>query len=922
MTQNTSFDVVAQDGRELTADPNATGEKTFGRQEEVHALARTLASGRSAVLVGPSGVGKSAVVHKLLSYLRDGRVPEIAGSKIYEISTVGLCADTRFTGQQEGRIRSMLAHATKKRLHYVPDVWNLPYAGSYSTNPRGIYDLMRPGIEQGKLVVFGEMTPGRWDKLVREHPILARDFVAIAVPEPNEDETRDLLMRVAADLESLPREDGPRGPAFEKQAIDRVFSLAKKFVPTQSFPGKGVELLRRVAQEARAPDMTQGGVAAPARTAPIDAPFVEEVFARQTGLPMHMISPAVRMTYDEMHRFLAERVLGQKEAVSAVADLLALYKTGLNDPDRPAGVLLFVGPTGVGKTELAKATAEFLFGTRESAAGPKGAATGLKMLRVDVSEYKDFHSFEKLIGDPKQQKTGLLTEYVRKNPFSVVLLDEFEKGHANLADLMLQVFDDGRLTDAFGDTVDFRHTIIILTSNVGANLRELGSSIGFAGRGSGTDIVRDVRRSLEHAYRPEFLNRIDKILVFEPLEKADMRRIAQRELGKIYRREGLLERDLLLEVDEGVIDLLLDRGFDPKYGARPLKRAMEELLVLPLARAVLGASAQRYQLLRVARKGDGVTLAFEETETSRKLQSLERRTRGVGDEGQVVRMSLTEVKNALREVYERLASLEEKANVAAMRKELEEVEEKAKSPAFWDEAFGKGGEVYKRHRLSAEIRRLEDLRQRTDLLHEVVEQTFLDPKKTQKNADVSELVGRYARLERALARAEREIVHFDDTDRGDAELVVRAVGGKEGAASWAKEVAQMYAAWAEERKYEVEVTQHPHHVALVVKGPYAFGYLKGEQGGHRLISAPKGKDQKRGDTWLARVEVRVPGAPPPTKRTRGTDDEPPIRTYDQLHSRGVRDRRTGAADGDVKRVLSGKIDSFLEAALEAPHHST
>src|SRR6185312_10896294 len=324
---------------------------------------------------------------------------------------------------------------------------------------------------------------------------------------------------------------------------------------------------------------------------------------------------------------LSERVLGQKEAVSAVSDLLALYKTGLNDPDRPAGVLLFVGPTGVGKTELAKATAEFLFGTRE------------KMLRIDVSEYKDFHSFEKLIGDPRQNKTGILTEYVRKNPFCVVLLDEFEKGHANLADLMLQVFDDGRLTDAFGDTVDFRHTIIILTSNVGANLRELGSSIGFSGRGENKDIVRDVRRSLEHAYRPEFLNRIDKILVFEPLEKGDMRRIAQRELGKIYRREGLLERDLLLEVDEGVIDLLLDRGFDPKYGARPLKRAMEELLVLPLARAVLGAPAQRYQLLRVARKGDGVALSFEETETSRKLQSLERRTRATDGEGQTVRMS-------------------------------------------------------------------------------------------------------------------------------------------------------------------------------------------------------------------------------------------------------------------------------------------
>jgi ATP-dependent Clp protease ATP-binding subunit ClpC len=901
VTQDASFDVVAQDGRELSADPNATGEKTFGRQDEVHALARTLAGGRSVVLVGQSGVGKTAVVQKLLSYLRDGRLPELTGTKIYEISTVGLCADTRFTGQQEGRIRSMLSHATKKRLHYVPDVWNLPYAGSYSTNPRGIYDLMRPGIEQGKLVIFGEVTPGRWDKLAREHPILLRDFVAVAVPEPSEDETRELLVKVAADI----------SPAFEKQAIDRVFALTKKFVPTQSFPGKGVELLRRVAQEARAPDMTHGGVVTPARTAPIDAPFVEEVFARQTALPMHMLSPNVRMSYEEMHRFLSERVLGQREAVSAIADLLALYKTGLNDPDRPAGVLLFVGPTGVGKTELAKATAEFLFGTKD------------KMLRVDVSEYKDFHSFEKLIGDPKQNKTGLLTDYVRKNPFSVVLLDEFEKGHSNLADLMLQVFDDGRLTDAFGDTVDFRHTIIILTSNVGANMRELGSSIGFSGqdrgkdpsaRGTGTGIVRDVRRALEHAYRPEFLNRIDKILVFEPLEKGDMRRIAQRELGKVYRREGLLERDLLLEVDEGVIDLLLDRGFDPKYGARPLKRAMEELLVLPLARAVLGAVAQRYQLLRVARKGDGVALSFEDTDTSRKLQNLERRTRASDGEGQVVRKSLAEVRTDLKSIYERLARLEEKADIVAMRNELDAMEEKTKSPAFWDEAFGKGGEVYRRHRLTAELRRLEDLRQRTELMRETIEAFFVDLQhKARAERDAADLVGKYARLERALARAEREIVHFDENDRGDAHIVVRAVGGKEGASAWAKDLALMYAAWAEDRKYDVEqpASVYPE---VVVKGPYAYGYLKGEHGGHRLIAAPKGKEHKRGDTFLARVEVRPASAPQSTKKHR--DDEPPIRTYDLLHSRGVRDRRTGASDGDVKRVLSGKIDAFLEAELE------
>ncbi len=890
-----NIDVLEREGRNLTQDQAALAPKTYGRNDEVEALARALAGRKSSVLLGPPGVGKTAIVKKLLHYLREGRLAVLAGASVFEISTAGLCSGTRYTGQQEEKIASLLRHAKPDRLIYVPDLWNITQAGSYESNPRGIYDLMRPGIEAETLVLFGEMSAGRWEKLCRESPNLERDFATLTVAPTTEEETRELLLRTAADLGT--------NVMFEKTAIERVYSLTKKFLPTQSFPGKGVELLRRLAHDARSAN-------GESRARPIDEEFVETEFGKQTGLPLHMISPRVTVSYDDMRSFLTERVLGQSEAVMAVADVLALYKTGLSNPDRPAGVLLFVGPTGVGKTELAKATAEFMFGSRD------------RIFRVDLSEYKDYHSFEKLIGNPREDTTGLLTDHVRHNPFSVILLDEFEKGHSNLADLFLQVFDDGRLTDAQGETVGFHHALLILTSNVGSDLADLEPSIGFAGeaRASTRRLEQGVRRALETHYKPEFLNRLDRILVMHPLARDDLRRIARRELGKIYKREGLIERDLLLEVDDGVIDLLLDKGTDPKYGARPLKRAIEELLVVPLARALLSKEWRRFQLLRVARRGELVELTFEDTDVSRRLENLERRTRVTDGEGGTVHLSLADVRRGIGDVYERLAHLDKVAGLVDLKRELATILEKESTPAFWEDAFGHSGALVRQHRLSVEIRRLDDLRGQADLVRELCEASFQEG----DDSVAPDLTNAHARLLRKLARAEREIVHFSLADQGDALLTITPSGGREGASEWATTLADMYSTWARARGYDIERREVEGVQRVSVIGAYAVGYLSSERGSHRLILPPPSKDDRRGETFLARVEVRSLASENETdqrSKPRENRDEPPIRTYDMWRSRGVRDRRTGYADGDVKKVLGGKIDGFVEAFADSEPRS-
>ncbi len=890
----TERDLLATEARLLSVEAQAVSGQTYGRVAEVEALARALAARKSTVLLGPPGVGKSAVLRRLVQLIEKRAFAALEGATVYEMATTGLVSGTRYTGMQEEKIASLLRHADPRRLLFISDLWNIPMAGSYESNPRGIYDLMRPGIEAERLVLIGEMSQGRWDRLTREFPLLERDFATISVVPPSDDETRALLQRIAAEL-------APE-LTFERAAIERIFTLARKFMPTLSFPGKGVDLLRKVIQVHR-------GLGETANPVPVDESAVERLFSSETGLPEHVVSPNTSVDYEATQAFLTERVLGQEDAVRAVSDVLALYKTGLSNPDRPAGVFLLVGPTGVGKTELAKATAEFVFGSRD------------RIFRIDLSEYKDFHSFEKLIGDPKKGTAGLLTDHVRKNPFTVILLDEFEKGHPNLADLFLQVFDDARLTDAFGETVGFHHALIFLTSNVGSDMAAVDSGIGFVGeRHSASELLEQrARKSLEAHYRPEFLNRLDRVLVMKPLSQLDLSRIARRELGRVVRRDGFVERDLLLEVEDSVVELLVERGTDPKYGARPLKRAIEEIIMIPLARALMRPGWRRFQILRVSRapqrhedapKADLVCVSFETTEASIRLSNLDRRERVSDGAGGTVNLSVADIRAQLADAFIEIGTLERTVNVAKLKEELRTLDQQSSSPAFWETAFGDTSAIARRHRLTVEVRRLESLRSELLAVHELAEASFVEA----DDSVARELMSSFARFAPRLRRAQRELLKFEDVDSADAELLITPVGEDAGARDWSAKLADMYEAWARSVGYEVRRTEQEHVMKVVVIGPYAHGYLRGETGGHRVVRPNEERGPRRSEAHLARVRVTPPGAE--TQEELRLDDLDPIRTYDTRHSHGVRDRVTLYTDGDTKRVLMGRINAFLEAHID------
>ena len=565
----------AQEGRAQREDVYVPIAKRAPRLDQIEdALTRDPA--RSLAVIAEDGAGKTSLIRAATRRLHD------QGATVFEATSTDVIAGQTYIGQLEGRVQA-IAQASKGR----PVVWVLTDpqdaigAGAWRGDPSGLLDRMLPYVERGELQLIVEATPEAWATLEQLKPAVARVLERIRLEPLSDEET---LAVARGWLQA-------KGVTMTDATLQEAHEVAQEHLSAAVAPGDLLRLLQATHERL---SREETGAASLGRD------DILRTLGELSGMPVALIDEERRLDLERLTGFFEQRVLGQPEAVELLVQRIAMIKAGLTDPTRPLGVFLFVGPTGTGKTELAKALAEYLFGSAK------------RLVRLDMSEFQTFDSLDRLLAGPRAEESADFLPAIRRQPFSVVLLDEFEKAHPRIWDAFLQVFDDARLTDRRGATADFRHAVVIMTSNLGASVRQSGP-VGFAathGPQGGFE------RAVAQAFRPEFVNRIDRIVAFRHLTRDVMRLLVRKELQAVTKRRGLRTRPWSVEWDESAVDFLLERGFTTDLGARPLKRAVEEHVLAPLARAIVEHEVPRGdQFLFVrAQDGEGITVEFIDPE--------------------------------------------------------------------------------------------------------------------------------------------------------------------------------------------------------------------------------------------------------------------------------------------------------------------
>ncbi|MGJ3240138.1 MAG: ATP-dependent Clp protease ATP-binding subunit [Anaerolineae bacterium] len=556
-------------GRDLTAQAiDGKISEAIARTKEIRAVARTLSRSKknNPLLLGDAGVGKTAIVEGLAYAIHNKTAPaSLLNRRIVQIEIGTLVAGTSLRGQFEERLIGILEEIKRAEnvILFIDEIHTIVGAGDTIDSNLDAANILKPALARGEIMCIGATTHEEYRRAIAQDPALDRRFRTIDVEEPEETDAIAILKGQRQRLETHHQ------VMITDNTIEASVKLSVRYIPDRRLPDKALDLLdeacTRVTIRTFHPDVDDDE-----QERDVHVSDVAAVLSEWTGIPITELTKDEKKRLANLEDLLQRRVIGQDRAVRMVADAIRTARAGLNDPNRPIGVFLFLGTSGVGKTELARALAEYLFGTEDA------------ILRLDMSEFHDAHTVSRLIGSPpgykESNRGGQLTDGLRRRPYSVVLLDEIEKAAPEVFDIFLQIFDEGRVSDAHGRTVDARHAVFIMTSNIGT--QESSKTLGFGGHAE-DDAEPDFTPYLKQYFRIEFLNRIDEVVTFSQLSRDVLAEIMELQLEDI--RHRLRGQRLTLELSDEARNILLKEGFDPVNGARPLRRAIERLITRPLS---------------------------------------------------------------------------------------------------------------------------------------------------------------------------------------------------------------------------------------------------------------------------------------------------------------------------------------------------
>ena len=629
-------------------------DPVIGRNEEVRRMIQVISrrTKNNPVLVGEPGVGKTAIVEGLAQRMVNGEVPEeIASKRLMMLDMGALVAGTKYRGEFEERMKKIIEEIYTQQdvILFIDELHTLIGAGG-AEGAIDASNILKPALARGELQVIGATTLDEYQKYIEKDAALERRFASIHVEEPTAEDSIQILKGLRKHYEAHHHVE------ITDEAIQAAVQLSVRYITSRRLPDKAIDIMDETAAKARldvttkvspivlleeeilqfeqlknqaiqhqnfdeAAKFRKKELAKRAKLeklieklesspktdyiASIGEGDIAEVVSQWTGIPLQQMEKKESERLINLESVLHKRVIGQSEAVSAVARSIRRARSGLKDPRRPIGSFLFLGPTGVGKTELAKTLAEAMFGEQDA------------LVRIDMSEYMEKHSVSRLVGSPPGyvgfDEGGQLTEKIRQRPYAVILLDEIEKAHPDVFNILLQVLDDGHLTDSKGRKVDFRNTVIIMTSNLGAVALREEKSVGFGAKTVQQNhdaMEKRIREELKNSFRPELLNRIDETIVFHKLQKEELRQIVSIMAKEITSR--LQELNITVKITSAVLDVLAEEGFDPEYGARPIRRAIQKKIEDPLSEALLSGEIRFGQQVTIGATKGKITIKGKE----------------------------------------------------------------------------------------------------------------------------------------------------------------------------------------------------------------------------------------------------------------------------------------------------------------------